>query len=70
MSGVDERLIGKRQEFVVQRVVKVSAEFVGAPPERRPEIRAADVPDKQRITREDGERLGPILLKIEHQDGD
>ncbi len=54
----------------MQRVVKVSAEFVGAPPERRPKIRAADVPDKQRITREDGEGFCPILPKIEHQDGD
>jgi hypothetical protein len=29
MGGIDERLVGKWEEFVAERVVKVSAEVVG-----------------------------------------
>jgi hypothetical protein len=33
MGRIDERFIGKRQKFVVQRVVKVCGQIVGGPAE-------------------------------------
>ena len=57
MRRVDERLVGKRQEFVVQRVVEVRAEVVGGPPERRAQVGTADVADEQRVAGEDGVRF-------------
>src|SRR5215472_10768103 len=34
MGGVDQCLVRKRQQLVVERVEQVSAEFIGCPPER------------------------------------
>jgi hypothetical protein len=68
MGRIDQRLVGKRQEPVVQRVVEACAEVVGCPPERSPQVGAADVSDKQRVSREDGARFCRVLLEIEDQD--
>ena len=70
VGRVDQGLVGKRQEFVVERVVKVCAEVVGCPPERGAQVGAADIADKQRVAGEDGVRLCRVLLQIEDQDRD
>jgi hypothetical protein len=70
VSRVNQRLVGKRQQFVVQRVVEVRAEVVGRPPQRRAQVGAADVADKQSVAGEDGVRFCRVLLEIEDQDRD
>ena len=70
MGGVDERLVGKRQEFVVERVVEARAEVVGGPTQRGAQVRAADVSDKQSVARKDGVWFCGVLLEIEDQDRD
>src|SRR5271165_4003476 len=70
MGGVDEGLVGKGQEFVVERVVEARDEVVGCPPQRAAQVRTADVSDKQRVAREYGAWLCGILLEIEDQDRD
>ena len=70
MGRIDQRLVGKRQEFVVERVVEVGAEVVGGPPERSAQVGAADVADEQRVAGEDGVRFRGVLLEIEDQDRD
>src|ERR1700693_532631 len=54
----------------MQRIVKVGPEIVGCPPERSPQIGAADVTDEQCVSGEDGMRFGGVLLQIEDQDRD
>jgi len=54
MGRINKRLVGKRQEPVVQRVVEMGAEVVGRPPERSPQVGAADVADEQSVSGEDG----------------
>lgn len=58
MSGIDEGLVGKGQEFVVERAIQVGAEVVSTPPKRRTQVRAADVSDEKRIAGEDSVRVG------------
>src|SRR5438876_6185776 len=70
MGRIDEQLIGKRQEPVVQRVVEMGAEVVGCPPERSSQVGAADVTDEQSVPGEDGVGFGGVLLEIEGQDRD
>jgi hypothetical protein len=48
----------------------LGAQVVGAPPQRRAQVGAADVPDEQRIARQDGMRFCRVLLQIERQDRD
>ena len=67
---INQRLVGKRQQLVVQRVVKMRAEIVGGPAQRGAQVGAADVADEQRVAGEDGVRFGRVLLQIEHQDRD
>ena len=50
-AGINQRLVGKRQQFVVERIVKMRAEVVGGPPKRRAQVGAANVADEQRIAR-------------------
>ena len=50
-------------------VVEACAEVVGRPPERGPQVGAADVADKQGVSREDGVRFCRVLAEIEDQDG-
>ena len=57
MGRINQRLVGKREQLVVQRVVKVSAEVVRGPSERSAQVGAANVADEQRIAGEDGVRF-------------
>src|SRR5437868_5332120 len=50
VGWVDEGFIGKFQKLVVQRVIKVGAEVVGTPPQRRAQVGAANIADEQRLT--------------------
>src|ERR1700736_52542 len=68
MGRIDQCLVWKRQEPGVQRVVEARAEVVGCPPQRGPQVGAADVSDKQSVSREDGVRFCRVLLEIEDQD--
>ncbi len=70
MGRVDQRLVGKRQELVVERVVEVSAEVAGTPTERSPQVGAADVTNEQSVAGEDGVGFCRVLLEIEYQDRD
>ena len=63
MGGIDQRLVGKRQQFVVQRVIQVGAEIVGCPPERSAQVGTADIADKQRVSRENGMGFARVLLR-------
>ena len=70
MRGVDEGFVGQREEFVVQRVVEVAAEFVGAEAERGAEVGAADVADEHGVAGEDSVRISCALGEIEDEDRD
>ena len=70
VGRIDERLVGKRQELVVQRVVEVGAEVAGCPPERSAQVGAADVTDEQSVAGEDGVGFCRVFLEIEDQDRD
>ena len=54
MGRIDQRLVGKRHEPVVQRIVEPCAEILGSPAKRRPQVRAADVSDKKSVSGENG----------------
>ena len=54
----------------MERVVKVGAEIVGAPPQRGAQVGAAYVADEQSVAGENGVRLGRIFVEIEHEDRD
>ena len=54
----------------MERVVKVGAEIVGAPPQRGAQGGAAYVADEQSVAGENGVRLGRIFVEIEHEDRD
>ena len=70
MGRVDERLVGQRQELLVQRVIQHAAELLRAPPQRGAQIGAANVADEQGVARQ--HRVGNLLavLGIEHEDRD
>ncbi len=51
----------------MERIVKACAEVVGGPPDRSPQVGAADVSDKQRVSRKHRVRFCRILLEIEDQ---
>ncbi len=73
VGRINERLIGKRQEFIVERVVQASAEIAGCPSKRSAQVRTADVTDEQRVScknghgRENGMGFGGVFMKIEDQ---
>jgi hypothetical protein len=68
MGWIYKRLVGKRHEPVVQRVVQVCSEILGRPTERYPQVGAADVSDKQSVSGENSVWFCRVLLEIEHQD--
>ena len=68
MGRVDERFVGMRQQFVVQRFVEVGAQVVSGPAKRGAQVRAADIADEQRVAGQHGIGFGRILFQIENQD--
>ena len=68
MSGVDEGVIGQRQQLVVQRPVELLGELFAVHPAEAIEVGAADVADEQRVAGEHppGLRVGVLA----HDDGD
>ena len=54
VSGVNQGLIGKGQQFVVQRVVEVGSQIGSRPAEGRAQVGAADIADEQRVAGEHG----------------
>src|SRR5258708_27101507 len=63
MGRINEHLIGKRQEPVVQRVVEMGAEVVGSPAKRSSQVGAAKVGDQQSVAGEDGVRCCVVLVE-------
>src|SRR5258706_9926024 len=70
MGRIDERLIGKRHEPVVQRVVEMGAEVVGGPPQRSSQVGASNVTYEQSVSGKNGVGFCGVLRKIEGQDRD
>ena len=70
VGGVDERLVGQREELLVQRVVQQPAELLRAPAERRAEVGSPDVADEQRVARQHGVRRRRVALRVVDEDRD
>jgi len=70
VSGVDEALVGKAKQFVVERVEEHAAEIGGGPTEGHAEVGAADVADGERVVGENGMRLGVAGVEIEDKKRD
>ena len=70
MGRIDERLVGQRQDLVVQGVVQPRRQVVGGDPHRAQEVGPADVADEERVAGED--RLGNAvaLREVQRQDRD
>ena len=70
MRRVDERVVGKRQDLRLDRVVEQRAELLGAPAERRAQVGAADVADEERVAGQERVRALGVGLEVVDEDRD
>jgi hypothetical protein len=67
---INQRLIGKLHQLVVQRVVEMAAEFLGGPAEGGAQVGPTDVADEQGVPGEDCVRFIRVFLEVEQENRD
>ena len=70
VGGIDQALVGQRQQLVVQRVEQTAAQIGRRPAERDAQIRTADVADEQRVAGQHGVRNRVAAIEVEDEDRD